>query len=80
MAIPYRVDPTVGCSRLYWSKNYQEGVPFSNGSNYSNPKVDALLEGAAVEIDPAKRKAMFFEFQKIVAQEIRTSRSIRRST
>jgi peptide/nickel transport system substrate-binding protein len=63
-------DPTVGVQRIYWSKNFKKGVPFSNGSNYNNPKVDALLEGAAVEIDPAKRKDMFFEFQKIVAQEI----------
>ncbi len=62
-------DPTVGVQRIYWSKNFKKGVPFSNGSNYNNPKVDALLEGAAVEIDPVKRKAMFFEFQKIVAQE-----------
>jgi peptide/nickel transport system substrate-binding protein len=63
-------DPTVGVQRIYWSKNFKRGVPFSNGSHYNNPKVDALLEGAAVEIDPAKRKAMFFAFQKIVAEEI----------
>ncbi len=63
-------DPTVGVQRIYWSKNFKKGVPFSNGSHYDNPKVDALLEGAAVEIDPVKRKQMFFDFQKIVAQEI----------
>lgn len=63
-------DPTVGVQRIYWSKNFKKGVPFSNGSHYDNPKVDALLEGAAVENDPVKRKAMFVEFQKIVAEEI----------
>jgi peptide/nickel transport system substrate-binding protein len=63
-------DPTVGVQRIYWSKNFKKGVPFSNGSNYNNPKVDALLEGAAVENDPVKRKAMFFEFQKIVGEEL----------
>jgi peptide/nickel transport system substrate-binding protein len=63
-------DPTVGVQRIYWSKNFKKGVPFSNGSNYNNPKVDALLEGAAVEIDPVKRKAMFVEFQKIVGEEL----------
>ena len=56
--------------RIYWSKNFKKGVPFSNASDYNNPKVDALLEGAAVEIDPAKRVAMFMEFQKIVGQEL----------
>ena len=50
-------DPTVGVQRIYWSKNFKKGVPFSNGSHYDNPKVDALLEGAAVENDPVKRKA-----------------------
>src|SRR5207237_1255826 len=42
-------DPTVGVQRLYWSKNFKPGVPFSNGSGYSNPEVDRLLEAAAVE-------------------------------
>jgi peptide/nickel transport system substrate-binding protein len=63
-------DPTVGVQRIYWSKNFKKGVPFSNGSNYNNPKVDALLEGASVEIDPAKRRQMFIDFQKIIAEEL----------
>jgi peptide/nickel transport system substrate-binding protein len=63
-------DPTVGVQRIYWSKNFKKGVPFSNASNYNNPKVDALLEGAAVENDPVKRKQMFVDFQNIVAQEL----------
>jgi peptide/nickel transport system substrate-binding protein len=63
-------DPTVGVQRLYWSKNFKPGVPFSNGSGYSNPEVDRLLEAAAVEIDPAKRLEDFDRFQRIVAQEI----------
>jgi peptide/nickel transport system substrate-binding protein len=63
-------DPTVGVQRIYWSKNFKKGVPFSNGSHYVNPKVDALLEGAAIENDPAKRKQMFLEFQKIYAQDV----------
>ena len=29
-----------------------------------------MLEGASVEIDPVKRKAMFVEFQKIVGEEL----------
>ena len=50
-------DPTVGVQRIYWSKNFKKGVPFSNGSHYDNPKVDALLEGAAVENDPVEAQA-----------------------
>jgi peptide/nickel transport system substrate-binding protein len=63
-------DPTVGVQRVYWSKNFKKGVPFSNGSNYNNPKVDALLEGASVENDPVRRRQMFIDFQKIIAEEV----------
>lgn len=63
-------DPTVGVQRLYWSKNFKPGVPFSNGSGYSNPEVDRLLEAAAVEGDPDKRRELFKAFQIIVATDL----------
>jgi peptide/nickel transport system substrate-binding protein len=63
-------DPTVGVQRLYWSKNFKPGVPFSNGSGYSNPEVDRLLEAAAVEGDPIKRRELFNAFQVIVATDL----------
>ena len=59
-------DPTVGVQRLYWSKNIIKGVPFSNTTYYRNPKVDSLLETAAIEPDAGRRKAEFMEFQQIV--------------
>jgi peptide/nickel transport system substrate-binding protein len=62
-------DPSVGVQRVYWSKNIIKGVPFSNTSYYRNPRVDELLEAAAIEIDPAKRRAEFLEFQHIVMQD-----------
>ena len=63
-------DPTVGVQRLYWSKNFIKGVPFSNGTHYSNPVVDKLLEDAAVENDPVKRVKLFKDFQDTVAREV----------
>jgi len=63
-------DPTVGVQRLYWSKNFKPGVPFSNGSGYSNPEVDRLLESAAIESDPVKRRELFRAFQVIVATDL----------
>ncbi len=63
-------DPTVGVQRLYWSKNFRPGVPFSNGAHYSNPKVDALLEAAAVEMDPKTRYQQFLDFQNIVVDDV----------
>jgi peptide/nickel transport system substrate-binding protein len=63
-------DPTVGVQRLYWSKNFKKGVPFSNGSGYANPDVDRLLEAAAVEIDESKRLTYFTDFQRIIAHDL----------
>ena len=63
-------DPTVGVQRLYWSKNFIKGVPFSNGTHYQSPVVDKLLEQAAIENDPVRRKALFKEFQDVVARDI----------
>ena len=63
-------DPTVGLQRLYWSKNFKPGVPFSNGSHYSNPKVDALLEAAAIERDVARRTDQFRQFQQILLDDV----------
>ena len=65
-------DPTVGIQRLYWSKNFKVGLPFSNGSKYENPEVDRLLETAAVEIDPAKRLQLFNDFQRVVVEDLPT--------
>ncbi|MBN3264939.1 ABC transporter substrate-binding protein [Pectobacterium brasiliense] len=63
-------DPAVGIQRLYWSKTYQPGVPFGNGSHYSNPEVDRLLEQASVETDPEKRVELYKQFQRIIATDI----------
>lgn len=63
-------DPAVGVQRFYWSKNIKDGVPFSNGSCYSNPAVDKLLEDAAVELNFEKRYQMYKDFQRIVMEDL----------
>ncbi|WP_412066850.1 ABC transporter substrate-binding protein [Rhizobium sp. SYY.PMSO] len=63
-------DPTVGVQRLYWSKNFQPGVPFSNGSAYNNPKVDALLEASAIEVDSKKRVEQWRQIQEILVDDL----------
>ena len=65
-------DPTVGIQRLYWSKNFKPGVPFTNGSRYINPEVDRLLEAASVEVDPAQRRRLFADFQRLVVADLPT--------
>ena len=63
-------DPTVGVQRLFWSKNFKRGVPFSNGSHYNSPQADALLEAAAIEADPARRREQFAQFQDLIARDL----------
>jgi peptide/nickel transport system substrate-binding protein len=63
-------DPTVGVQRVYWSKNFKVGLPFSNGSHYNSPEADRLLEAASVEPDAARRRALFDEFQKLVDTDL----------
>jgi peptide/nickel transport system substrate-binding protein len=63
-------DPTVGVQRVFWSKNFKVGLPFSNAAHYVNPEVDRLLEAAAVEVDEAKRRQLFVDFQQIVHRDV----------
>ena len=63
-------DPVIGVHRTYLSSNIREGVIWSNTQRYSNPKVDALLAAAGRERDPAKRKALYTEFQRIVVDDV----------
>lgn len=63
-------DPTIGVQRLYWGKNILKGVPFSNGSGYSNPAMDALWERAQVEVNADERKKIFNEIQSIAMVDL----------
>ncbi len=63
-------DPTLGVQRLYWTKNIIKGAPWTNGSGYSNPVLDKVMEDAAAEPDPVKRKALIKEWQQIVQEDV----------
>lgn len=63
-------DPVIGVHRTYLSSNIRKGVIWSNTQQYSNAKVDELLNAAAVEQDPERRKALYAEFQQIVAADL----------
>ncbi len=63
-------DPVIGVHRTYLSDNIRQGVIWSNTQQYSNPEVDELLNAAAVELDMDKRKALYAEFQQIVAGDL----------
>lgn len=62
-------DPVIGVHRTYLGTNIRKGVIWSNTQGYKNSEVDALLGKAAIELDPAKRKALYSTFQKIVVDD-----------
>lgn len=63
-------DPTLGVQRLFWTKNIIKGAPWTNGSGYSNPALDTIMEAAADEADPTKRKALIKQWQQIAQEDL----------
>jgi peptide/nickel transport system substrate-binding protein len=63
-------DPTIGLQRFYWSKAIARGAPFVNAWDYRNPEMDQVLEAAAIEVDPARRRALFDRFQVIAMHDL----------
>jgi peptide/nickel transport system substrate-binding protein len=61
-------DPVIGVHRQYWSKAIRPGTPWVNGTRWTSPKVDELLEAASIEPNPQKRNALYHEFQKLVVE------------
>ncbi len=62
-------DPLMRSFMLYTTSNIT-GTPFRNASGYSNPALDRLVDQAAVELDPAKRRQMLHEVQRIAAEDL----------
>jgi len=62
-------DPVIGVHRTYLTRNIRKGLIFSNDQSYSNPKADALMDAAAIEVDPARRRAIYREFQQVVTDD-----------
>ncbi|MYI19535.1 MAG: hypothetical protein F4121_05445 [Acidimicrobiia bacterium] len=50
------------------SLTLESGV-FGNYADYSNERVDAIIAGGWAEKDPAARRAMFEEAQRIISEE-----------
>ncbi len=61
-------DPVLGVHRVAHSSQIKPGTVFVNGSRWSDPKVDALLNQATIETDPKKRGEQYAEFLKLIAE------------
>ncbi|MCL5778290.1 ABC transporter substrate-binding protein [Limibaculum sp. FT325] len=59
-------DPVLGVHRQYHSNQIRPGTVFVNGTKWSSPETDALMDAARIENDPAKRAEIYHEFQRKV--------------
>ncbi len=59
-------DPVIGVHREYHSNSIKKGTVFVNGTGWSSPRTDELMNLATVEPDPKKRAEEYHEFQKLV--------------
>jgi peptide/nickel transport system substrate-binding protein len=62
-------EPVPATTQYYTTDGIRKGVPFRNASGFSKPEMDALVERIKVETDPARRKALVVDFQKMAATE-----------
>ncbi|MFT3937656.1 ABC transporter substrate-binding protein [Rhodopseudomonas sp. BR0G17] len=57
----YRNDPAV--STTVWYRSGQpKGAPWTNQWGWEDPTIDKIIDDAATEVDPAKRKALYADF------------------
>ncbi|KAF1067384.1 ABC transporter substrate-binding protein [Variovorax sp.] len=57
-------DPQIGTDRLFWSKTILKDVPWSNGSGYSNPAMDGLIEAAHEAPTEERRIELYRKIQR----------------
>lgn len=62
-------DPVIGVHRTYLSDN-RVGAIWTNNTGYSNPEVDRILDAAGKALDPDERRALYAEFQQIIAEDV----------
>ena len=65
----YRNDPAISTTILYRG-GLPAGVPFANQYGYDDADMNALIDQAAVELDPAKRIALYQQFQGRAADQL----------
>jgi peptide/nickel transport system substrate-binding protein len=61
-------DPALGVHRAVHGKLIKKGTVFVNGSQWSDPRSDELMDKATIEPDPKKRAEYYHEMQKIVVE------------
>lgn len=65
----YRNDPAVSTT-VWFRTGSPVGAPWTNQYGYDNPAMDAAIDAAATELDPAKRKALYQDFVRLAVEDV----------
>jgi peptide/nickel transport system substrate-binding protein len=65
----FRGDPAVG-STIWYRSGIPPGTPWSNQWGWKSDQIDQLIDAAAVELDPAKRKDLYHQVAVIANTEV----------
>lgn len=65
----YRNDPAV--STTVWYRSGQpKGAPWTNQWGWTDPVIDKIIDDAATELDPVKRRALYGDFERRANAEL----------
>jgi len=65
----YRADPAIS-TMVWYRSGSPKGTAFTNQWGWVDPKADKMMDDAAFEIDPAKRKAAYPELVNLLNTEV----------
>lgn len=65
----YRGDPAVSTT-VWFRSGSPKGSPWTNQHGWQSDKIDKLVDDAAAEIDPAKRRALYAQFVDEVNRDL----------
>ena len=65
----YRSDPAVSTTVWYRSGS-PRGAPWTNQWGWTDEALDRIIDDAATEVDPAKRKALYADFVRRAQEEL----------
>ncbi|ABC22814.1 ABC transporter substrate-binding protein [Rhodospirillum rubrum] len=65
----YRGDPAVSTT-VWFRSGSPKGAPWTNQFGWESAEVDTLIDDAAAEIDPVKRKALYAQLVDVINEEL----------
>ncbi|MBS0527159.1 MAG: ABC transporter substrate-binding protein [Proteobacteria bacterium] len=62
-------EPVPITTQYFTTDGIKKAVPFRNASGFSSPEMDELVEKIKVETEPARRRSLVVDFEKLAALE-----------